>query len=211
MYMRIDQVEQDLQVIRRAIEASSRYTNITARGYFFSGIVAIIGTWRTYLVLGAEKVADTHLITPDDVPGLALIWILVLLVSLIIAIFFSWWKARQNKTMAWNSLTARMFLSQLPLIVLAGMFTVGLTLKGYYEVVPAVWLGCYGVIFYSFSYYTGKGQKIEGLVFIGLATIAMFAPGSVVLLCLALGFGGVHIVSGLSRWVAKGMAQHESR
>jgi hypothetical protein len=152
-----------------------------------------------------------QLITSDDLPGLTLIWALVLLVSLVIAIFFSWWKARQNKISAWNSLTARMFLSQLPLIVLAGIFTIGLALKGYYEIIPVVWLGCYGVMFFSFSYYTGASQKIEGLAFIGLATIAMFAPGPIVLLCLGLGFGGVHIVSGLSRWVSRGMRRHESK
>ncbi len=208
--MRIDQAEQDLQIIRKAIEASSRYKNITARGYFFSGIVALVGVWRTYQFLGADKVADTRLITAADLPGLALIWTLVLAVSLVMAVFFSWWKARRNKISAWNSLSARMFLSQLPLIAVAGLFTVGLALKGYYEVVPVVWLGCYGVIFYSFSYYTGKSQKIEGLVFIALATIAMFAPGAVVLACLGLGFGGVHIVSGVSRWVARGIARHES-
>lgn len=202
--MRIDQAEQDLQVIRKAIEASSRYNNITARGYFFSGIIAAIGTWYTYTYLGAEKVADMRLITSDDLPGLTRIWTSVLLLSLGIAVFFSWWKARQNKISAWNSLSARMFLSQLPIIVVAGIFTVGLALKGYYEIVPVIWLGCYGVIFYSFSYYTGIGQKIEGLVFIGLATVAMFGTGPVVLLCLGLGFGGVHIVSGLSRWVMRG-------
>ncbi len=208
--MRIDQAERDLQVIRKAIEASSRYTNLTARGYFFSGIVALIGTWRTYQFLGAGKVADMRLITAADLPRLALIWTLVLAASLVIAVFFSWWKARQNKISAWNSLSARMFLSQLPLIGVAGLLTVGLALKGYYEVIPVVWLGCYGVIFYSFSYYTGKSQKIEGLVFITLATIAMFAPGPAVLACLGMGFGVVHIVSGIGRWIARGVTRHES-
>lgn len=208
--MRIDDVEKDLKIIRKAIETSSRYTNITARGYFFSGLVAVIGTWRTYTLLGAEKVANMRLITSNDVKGLTLIWTLVLLISLAIATFFSWRKALQNKTSAWNSLTARMFFSQIPLIALAGIFTVGLALKGYYEIVPSIWLGAYGVIFYSFSYFTGIGHKIEGLVFVGLASVAMFAPGHVVLLCLGLGFGGVHIASALARWAARGMNRNES-
>ncbi len=121
--MRIDQAEQDLHIIRKAIEASSRYNNITARGYFFSGLVALVGIWRTYQFLGAAKVADMSLITAADLPGLALIWTLVLTVSLVMAFFFSWWKARQNKILAWNSLSARMFLSQLPLIAVAGLLT----------------------------------------------------------------------------------------
>ena len=208
--MRMDDVERDLKIIRQAIEASSRYTNITARGYFFSGIVAVIGTWKTYTFLGPEKTVNMGLITSDDLKILTIIWTLVLLVSLAIAIFFSWWKARKNRMSAWNSLTARMFLSQIPLIAMAGMLTLGMAFKGYYNVIPAIWLGAYGVIFYSFSYFTGIGHKIEGLLFIILGTIALFASGPVSILCLGLGFGGIHIASALVRWAARWKGQHES-
>lgn len=208
--MRMDDVERDLKIIRQAIEASSRYTNITARGYFFSGVAAMIGTWKTYTFLGPEKAANMALITPDDLTTLTIIWALVLLVSLVIAIFFSWWKARKNKTTAWNSLTARMFLSQIPLIAMAGMLTLGMAFKGYYDVIPAIWLGAYGVVFYSFSYFTGIGHKVEGLLFIALGTIALFAPGPAPVFCLGLGFGGIHIASALVRWAARWKGHHES-
>jgi hypothetical protein len=150
------------------------------------------------------------LITPDDLKILTMIWTLVLLVSLAIAIFFSWWKARKNQISAWNSLTARMFLSQIPLIAMAGMLTLGMAFKGYYDVIPAIWLGAYGVIFYSFSYFTGIGHKIEGLLFIVLGTIALFASGPVSILCLGLGFGWIHIASALVRWAVRWKDQHES-
>ncbi len=208
--MGISDIEQDLKIIRQAIEASSRYTNITARGYFFTGVVGIIGTWRTFMILGREKVADMTLITSEDLATLTILWGLVFVAAIGVVMFFSWRKARKNKISAWNSLAARMFLSQVPLIVVAGIFSIAMAVKGYYSFIPGLWLGLYGVIIYSFSYFTGFSHKIEGLLFILLGSVAVFTSGVLPLLLLGLGFGGIHTVSGLIRWSVKGKVQHES-
>ena len=208
--MRIDDLEQDLKVIRKAIELSSRYTNITARGYFFTGVVAAIGAWRTYLFLGREKIANMALITLADLKILTLIWSLVFVAAIGIVMFFSWRKARKNQISAWNSLSARMLFSQIPLIFVAGMLTIALGSKGYYPVIPGLWLSLYGVVLYAFSYFTGLGQKIEGWLFMGLGSVALFVSGPVAILLLGAGFGGIHIASGLVRWFVKGQRQHES-
>jgi len=201
--MGINDLERDLKIIRQAIEVSSRYTNITARGYFFTGVVAAIGTWRTYTFLGGEKVADMTLIIPEDLKMLTIIWSLVFVAAIGIVMFFSWWKARKNQISAWNSLAARMFFSQIPLVAIAGIFTVAIALKGYYPVIPGMWLGIYGVILYSFSYFTGIEHKIEGSLFIVFGCVAVFAPGTVAMILLGVGFGGIHIVSGLVRWFVR--------
>ena len=208
--MRIDDLERDLKVIRQAIELSSRYTNITARGYFFAGIVAVLGTWQTYLCLGSAKLANLALLTPADLQIVTLIWGLVFVAAIGIVLFFSWRKARKNHVSAWNSLTARMLCSQLPLFGVAGIITVALAFEGCYGLIPGIWLGLYGVVLYSCSYYTGLGQKIEGSAFIAFGSVALFAPGALALLLLGAGFGGVHIVSGVVRRLARGQAQHES-
>jgi hypothetical protein len=208
--MRIDDIEQDLKIIRRAIEASSRYTNITARGYVFAGIFGLIGVYGTYWFLGGAKVADMSLITLGDVKILTVIWTLVFFAAVGVVMFFSWWKARKNQISAWNSLAARMLLSQVPLIAVTGIFTMAMALKGYYDLIPGLWLGIYGVILYSFSYFTGMGHKIEGLVFMVLGFIVLFVHGVVGLFLLGVGFGGIHIVSGLVRWLTRGKEQHGS-
>ena len=169
--MRIDDIERDLKIIRRAIENSSRYTNITARGYVFAGIFGILGVYGTYWFLGRGKVSDMSLITPEDVKILMVIWTLVFVAAVGVVMFFSWSKARKNQISAWNSLAARMLLSQIPLIAVTGIFTMAMALKGYYDLIPGLWLGIYGVILYSFSYFTGIGHKIEGLLFMVLGII----------------------------------------
>jgi hypothetical protein len=72
-------------------------------------------------------------------------------------------------------------------------------LKGYYDLVPAMWLGVYGAILYSFSYFTGVEHKIEGSMFIALGIIAAFAPFNTLPLLLGAGFGGIHLMAGMWR------------
>jgi hypothetical protein len=208
--MRIDDLEQDLKVIRKAIELSSRYTNITARGYFFTGVAAAIGTWWTYAFLGRDKIVNINLITPPDVTMLTIIWSLVFVSALGIVAFFSWRKARKNQISAWNSLSARMLFSQIPLIAVAGILTFALAYRGHYAIIPGMWLSLYGVVLYAISYYTGIGQKIEGSLFMVFGSVAVFAPGIVSIILLGAGFGGIHIASGLIRWGIRKKGCHES-
>ncbi len=208
--MGISDLEQDLRVIKRAMELSSRYTNITARGYLCTGIIGLLGVYGTYLFLGKEKVKDMSLIAAGDVKTLIVLWSLIFVAAIGGVMFFSWRKARRNKISAWNSLAARMLFSQIPLIAIAGVFTVSLAIREYYSFIPGMWLGIYGVILYSFSYYTGIGHKIEGLLFIALGSIAVFTYDVVPLLLLGAGFGGIHLVSGFVRRLTREKGLHES-
>lgn len=197
--MRIDEIEQDLKVIRQAMDVSSRYTNITARGYLSSGLCGFLGTVGTYLYLGHAKATDLSRITAADLPGLFAIWASVFLVAVGSVMFFSWRKARKNGIRVWNSLASRMFLSQVPLILATGVFTFAMALKGYYPLIPGLWLTIYGVILYSFSYFTGPGHKWEALTFMLFGIGALFGDGLLGLFLLGLGFGGIHIASGAVR------------
>ncbi len=208
--MGIEDAERNLKIIRHAIGLSSSYTNITAAGYFFTGVVALIGFWRTYTILGKEKITDLSLIATEDLRLLMTTWFLVFFSAIVIVMFFSWRKAAKNQISAWNSLAARMLFSQIPLISVAGIFTIAMASKGFISVIPGLWLGIYGVVLYSFSYFTGKGHKIEGLFFIGLGSIALFVPDRISFLCLGAGFCGIHMVSGLVRLLPTGKGLHES-
>lgn len=197
--MGIAEIEQDLKIIRKIMESSSRYTNIPASAYLVTGILGCVGVWETYGLLGREKISNISLIESEDMKMLALIWSLVFVAAIVTVAFFSWRKARKHKISAWNSLAARMILSQVPLIVVAGFLTKAMGMKGYYDLIPAMWLGIYGTVLYSFSYFTGFEHKIEGSLFIILGIIAGFASHIVALALLGIGFGGIHIMAGVWR------------
>ncbi len=208
--MGITDIERDLKFIRETMESSSRYTNVPASGYLATGVFGLIGTWGTYVFLGREKVSNMALITPEDIRVLMVIWSLVFVVAVSTVIFCSWRKARKHRISAWNSLAARMFLSQVPLVVMTLGLTTAMALKGYYELIPGMWLGIYGTVLYSFSYFTSIEHKIEAGVFIVLGIIVLFVHGAVGLALLGLGFGGIHLVAGGWRLLLEKKVQHES-
>jgi len=208
--MKITDIEQDLKVIRKAMESSLRYTNIPVPAHFAAGLLGILGVWGTYLFLGKEKVANVESILPEDASTLAILWGVVFVAALGCALFFSWQRAQKHHISAWNSLAARMFLSQVPLLAIAGVLTLGIGLKGYYDLIPGLWLSLYGVILFSFSYFTGIAHRVESICFLLLGIAAAFASGPVALVLLGLGFGGVHIAGGLARLFLLKGGGHES-
>jgi len=197
--MGIIDIERDLKFIRETMESSSRYTNVPASGYLITGLLGFAGTCGTYAYLGGKKVSDMLLITPEDMKILVAIWLIVFVTAVGSVAFCSWRKAQKHALTAWNSLAARMLLSQIPLIVVTGIITIAMAIEGYYSVIPGMWLGIYGTVLYSFSYFTGIEHKIEGIAFIGLGFIVLFVHGAVGLVLLGVGFGGIHIVAGIWR------------
>ena len=65
--------------------------------------------------------------------------------------------------------------------------------------IPALWLLSYGIIAYSFSYFTSYEHKIEGILFLIIGSIAAFTADYQALYCLAIGFGGINLGFGIVR------------
>ena len=97
------------------------------------------------------------------------------------------------------TLASRLFFSQVPCALVAGILTAALAVRGDYSLIPALWLLCYGIIAYSFSYFTGKEHKIQAVLFLVLGLWAAFDDFSVSLVLLGLGFGGIHLAFGIAR------------
>ena len=197
--MGIADIERDIKFIRETMESSSRYTNVPASAYLATGVLGLAGTFGTYAVLGKNKVLNMDLITSRDITLLMWIWILVLIASVGVVMLCAWRKARMHHIAAWNSLAARMLASQVPVILMTGMLSLAMAKEGYFDLIPGMWLGIYGTILYSFSYFTGVEHKIEGVIFVLLGTIVLFVQGPTGLFLLGTGFGGVHLFAGLWR------------
>ena len=209
--MKLSQIERDLKLIRQMMESSSRYTNIPASGYAVAGLFGLFGAWRTALFIQRHHLTDRASLPTSDMLPLAGLWLAIFVITAFVVGALSWRKARLHGVSAWNSLAARMFLSQIPAVVVAGMLTVALGMHGASGMIPALWLSQYGVILYSFSYFTGVEHKIESLAFLAFGAIAAFAPLNWQPSLLGLGFGGVHLLSGVMRQMRKQKERrHES-
>ncbi len=197
--MGITELEQDIKLIRKIMESSSRYTNIPASGYLVTGVLGVLGAWRTHIFLKSRQISEIHTIELWELKGLTITWFLIFVAAIAVIMLLSWRKARKHQITAWNSLAARMFLSQIPLVIVSGVLTVSMGIHGYYDLIPTMWLGIYGAILYSFSYFTGVEHKIEGGLFVFLSIIAAFVPLRALPFLLGIGFGGIHLMAGAGR------------
>ncbi|TET35079.1 MAG: hypothetical protein E3J72_13270 [Planctomycetota bacterium] len=193
------ELERDLKFIKKTMEASTRYKNVPASGYLVAGIMGAAGAVLTWFILGAEKLADFAKVDNVDVKNLATLWAVVLVVTLGCVKILIKLNAKKLGLSSWSSLGVRMILAQVPVIIAAGVLTIALGFSRDCHLIPAVWLLCYGVMTFSFSYYTGIDHAIQGIAFLILGAVAAFTPPIVALIMLGAGFGGVHIIFGIYR------------
>jgi len=191
--------EQELVFIKKTMERAGRYTNIPTAGYLAAGLLGLAGVGATYWRLGPEKAGRLRPLPSAEGWTLGAIWLAVLLLAGLGAWAATLREARRNATAPWDALAARLFLSQIPQLLAAGLLTLALARAGAYQLVPALWLLHYGVIAFSFSYFTGREHRIQSLWFLGLGALALFGPDAWALPLLGLGFGGGHLLFAVLR------------
>jgi hypothetical protein len=194
-----DKLQEDLKFIKKKIEESARYKNIPWLGYVTAGVLGLVGGVLTFGRLGMDKLENLSFMGNNDIFFLAFTWSLVFVLAAIAVLFFSARDAKKSKTRAWNALAARLFLSKIPVVLVAGILTIALTAKGIYDLVPAVWLLCYSIVVFSFSYFTGIEHRIQGFIFLIFGTCAAFVSAPASLIFLSAGFGGVNILFGAAK------------
>ena len=198
--MGLRKLERDLAFIKRTMSSATRYQNIPPLAYICAGVLGLAAAVVTFVWLGAEKLHDLNQLEPADVHGMAILWGGIFIAALVGFVFFSQVNARKSNMKMWNSLASRMFLSQVPTLTVAGVLTLALTAQGQFGLIPTVWLCCYGLVMYSFSYFSDFYHQLQGALFIFLGVASCFGSGASSVILLGLGFGLLHLLFGLIRF-----------
>ncbi len=196
-----DKVLKDLEIIRSTIETAGRYSNIPGEGYVTAGLFGLAGAIITWSLAG-QTTDGLSSLEGALLYKLACLWVAVFAAALLLSVLFAWWRARQKGLRAWDSLTRRMVLSQLPLLAAGAVLTIALAWRGSFLLIPGWWLWCYGLVLFFFHYFTGKDHLVQAIIFFVLGTAALFSPPPVSPVLLGAGFGGVHLVCG-ARYLLK--------
>jgi hypothetical protein len=200
-----DRAIQDLSFIRRAMEGASAFTDVPGWGTVVVGVTAVGAT----LVARAQPTAGRWLLT----------WLIEAVLAASIAGLFIWRKASgrvaaarvgaqgaESEDRPVFGIAARKFLFGFwPGIVAGALLTFALvdfptvwTAQGIVpRVLPGLWLLLYGVAILTAGAYSVRAVPFMGLGFMLLGAIALFIPTIPADLMLALGFGALHIVSGI--------------
>src|SRR5258708_7064767 len=177
-----DQVVDNLRVIREAMErAGAQFTSIPGWGGFAIGWTA----------------AATAFVARGREPRLWLmIWLMEAVIASIIGAVSMAMKARGAATPFMSGVARRFFVSYAAPMITGALLTAALYRFGLFDVMPAVWLLCYGTAFVSSGAFSIPTIPLMGVGFMLLGAAAIAAPLPVANALLGVGFGGLHIVFG---------------
>ena len=194
---------EDLKVIKKIMEESSRFLSLSGLSGVFAGIFAIAGAIVARVIIPDSMITgqgytESFMSDPD---GLRVIKLLladaavVLFLALASAVFFSYRKAAKGGHGIWTPVSRRMLLNLLIPLAAGGLFIVITLGRIPGSVTASATLIFYGLALinagkFTFSeiYWLGLTEVITGL-------ICLLFPGYT-LIFWTLGFGVLHIAYG---------------
>lgn len=201
---------QALQDIRSIMERSARFISLSGWSGVWAGSVALVGSYIAHTWLKALPAAyyNPYRTAPSTIPEgdyntMVERFIILALVIFVIALggayYFTWRKARQQGGAVWNSASRRMFAQIAIPMVAGGIFALCFLRDGHEAYIAPTCLAFYGLALINGSKYTLSDIKYLGLCEVALGCISLFMPGFG-LTFWAIGFGALHILYGIIVW-----------
>jgi hypothetical protein len=196
-----------LKDIRSMMERSSRFISLSGLGGVFSGVFALLGAyaahWKTttsnWLVRSQHTDFGTGEIIQIDwsvVGFLVTDFLLVLLLSILVSVYFTCKKAKKNNQPLWGPHSRQLLLNlSIPLLT-GGIFCVILFHQGLIALIAPTTLIFYGLALINSGKYSFQEVSYLGIseIFIGLLGLIFKGQG---LIFWGIGFGLLHIVYGI--------------
>ena len=180
-----ERADENLRYIRAAMERAGAFTAVSGLGGVLMGAVALAG-------------AAAAAVQPTPTRWLA-VWLGALAVGVAVGVWAIVHKARRVKQALGGSLARRFVLALAASLAPGAILTVALFARAP-ELLPAVWLSCYGAAVIAAGTMSVAAVPIMGGMFLLLGTAAALLPAAGDWL-LAAGFGGLHIAFGI--WIAR--------
>jgi hypothetical protein len=185
----------DVAEIRSMMERATKFLSLSGWSGIMAGIYALIGVYLAYTVFNFNpdkidyKLADTSLVK------VIIIALLVLLMALVTAIYFSFKKSNRRGEKIWNSTSRRLVISMAIPLVSGGVLVIVFILKGLIGLIAPLTLIFYGLALYNASKFTIDEVKHLGIIQIGLGLLSSYLI-EYGLIIWTIGFGVMHILYG---------------
>jgi hypothetical protein len=194
-----------IQDIKKMMERSSRFISLSGLSGVAAGIFALIGSWVAYQWINAYYVRYENRQGYDPKDFSALTWnlvglaMLILVLALLSAFYFTWRKAKRNNLPVWDHTSRKLIVNLSIPIITGGVFVFGLLHYNDWRFVAPACLIFYGLALVNASKYTLSDIRFVGMIeiILGLANMWWIGYG---LYFWALGFGVLHIIYGSLMW-----------
>lgn len=213
-----DQQLEQIKEIHSMMERSSRFISLSGLSGVFAGFFALAGAGAFSIYINQNlNYGYTELIglaDIDAVPSLVTFCIadalLVIVLSLAFAIFFTTRKARETGQKLLDGSALRLLRSLFIPLITGGIYCLGLLYHDRFGLVAPTMLIFYGLALLNASKYTLDEIKWLGITEIIIGLTGMFFIGYGVTLW-AIGFGVMHIIYGLVMYVRYEAKPKESK
>ncbi|MCJ7450001.1 MAG: hypothetical protein MUO72_20195 [Bacteroidales bacterium] len=198
---------EDLKVIKKVMEESSRFLSLSGLSGLFAGLIAFAGAAVAYFVILKNKILLTEkyftgltikelrILKTELIADLALVLILAIGVSL----YFSYRKSLRKGLKMWTPVSKRLLINMLIPLVTGGIFIIILYIQNQWQLIIPAMLLFYGLALvnagkftYSEVFYLGLIEILTGLL------CAIFPVYGLLFWCF--GFGILHIAYGLTMY-----------
>ena len=172
----------NLRFIRESMESASTFTAVSGWGQSLIGATALAASYAAW-VQPARR-------------GWLAVWFAEALLSLLIAGWAMWRKARVNDVALMSRPGRKLVVNFAPPVAVGALLTVVLFRAGESDLVPAVWLLLYGAGVITGGAFSVRIVPVMGFCFMLLGAAALFLPWPAANALLAAGFGALHIIFG---------------
>ena len=173
---------ENLQYIRRTIEAAHTFTTVPGKGCIAMGITA----------LGAVS-AESY---PPLAPHWLAVWVGAAVVACALALYFMEQKAHAQGLSLRRAVARRFFMTLAPAFLSGAILTAALVGRVDRELITGAWLLLYGTGLTACGLFAVPAVFTAGVAFMALGTATLWLPPGSANVVLALGFGGIHLALG---------------
>ena len=192
----------DLSEIRSIMERSSSFISLSGLTGVFAGIIAIIGSAFAYYLVFYKFSEVSNLGYIDNinpVSELKIILIIdaivVLTLSLLSGLIFSWRNAKKKGLKIWDNTAKRLLINLFIPLISGGVFCFTLLRNGDFYAIAGTTMIFYGLALINASKYTLNDIRYLGIIEIFIGFFALWFP-EYGLFAWAFGFGILHIIYG---------------
>ena len=178
-----DHALDNLRFIRATLEQAGSFTAVPGIGGVLMGITA----------LGAAAIAAVQ---PTQLLWFY-VWCIEAVVAFLIGGLAMMHKARAVSSPLLSAPGRRFALAFAPAIFAGALLTIILFREHRIDLLPAIWLLLYGCAVMAGGALSVRSVPVMGMLFIVLGTLTLFVPATWGNELMAIGFGGLHIVTGL--------------
>ncbi len=181
---------ENLQYIRKTLDAAGRFTAVPGMGLMAAGIITFAGVAANWFVTGAPWEAGARM------PAALEVWGGVLAVSIAVVLWGICRKSRQTDTRLQPPLVRKMLWSLCPTLFVGAILTHLAMSTQSLGWLPTVWLGCYGAAATNGGLVSVAPVRFLGLGLLAMAAGAALTPAHYGLAWMAGGFGCLHMIFG---------------